>query len=291
MEKTAKKKKSSHRKSAGGGELQDFRSSPGNSNKKSSRRPRLIQQLTPPVSTTIKGYNEDMHFNVKTCTWEGNNDDLKRFETINNNTKAPGLIAFISSNEIKVVGDMVFDPSRMCWININGNDEDDPFANIDDVDLTIKGPRGLQLQFSYGNKSNNNNNYNNNNGSTTDLFNNQQGSSQRNYTDLSMASMTTMESQRTNYQYGKGGGSSFERGNNNNENLYNMSGVKNNNNKTTGGELYVGHEFDISEDMIRKFKQVQDRWEHKVGGWFSLDADDFNDKSYLNEIRRMVMKK
>lgn len=125
----------------------------------------MIQQLTTPTSTTIRGYNETMHYNDETCRWEGNNGDLQRFDSMNcgpgyqtytshtgphgflshstqnsttgNGGKTPGLIAFISPNEIKVVGDMVFDPARMRWISIREEEEEDPFDGLEDMDVTM----------------------------------------------------------------------------------------------------------------------------------------------------------
>lgn len=252
--------------------------------------PRLIQQLSAPVATTIKGFNENMHFNVKTYQWEGNNEDLRRFDTLN--AKAPGLIAFISSNEVKVVGDMVFDPTQMCWISIKDEDED-PFEGLDeeernffededetedesnneDFNVTIKEPRRNHKKelSSFSNKNRNSNNrqknavagdqydYNNDFDDDDDYLSTSNiNSNNTNSTASFQSSTSTVESSQSQQQ--------------------------------KHGDFRVGTEFELTEDMMRKLKQGHDRWSHKVRGWFPPGSDEY-DTSYLQEIRRMVMKK
>ena len=54
-----------------------------------------------------------MYFNPSKLIWEGNDVELKKFETLN--TKTPGLIAYISNKgAVQVVGDMMFDPEKGC---------------------------------------------------------------------------------------------------------------------------------------------------------------------------------
>lgn len=99
--------------------------------------PGLIQQLGPPTSSILsKGCNGDMKFNPRKLIWEGNDIELKKFESLN--TKAPGLIAFISNKGVQVVGDMVFDPEKLCWIRVNGDQEKDPFEGVEDLDVSVQ---------------------------------------------------------------------------------------------------------------------------------------------------------
>lgn len=109
--------------------------------KKSAQKgPGLIQQLGPPVASIVaRGHNGDMHFNPKKLIWEGNDVELKKFDSVN--PKGPGLIAFISNKGVQVVGDMVFDPQKMCWINVKeeqeGSPEEDPFKDVEDLDVSM----------------------------------------------------------------------------------------------------------------------------------------------------------
>jgi hypothetical protein len=97
--------------------------------------PGLIQQLGPPTSIVVKGYHGDMYFNPSKLIWEGNDVELKKFDTLN--TKTPGLIAYISNKgAVQVVGDMMFDPEKLCWVNVK-EDDDDPFAGLEDLDVSI----------------------------------------------------------------------------------------------------------------------------------------------------------
>uniref|UniRef100_A0A060TGX6 ARAD1D34408p n=1 Tax=Blastobotrys adeninivorans TaxID=409370 RepID=A0A060TGX6_BLAAD len=104
-------------------------------NNKTRRGPGLIQQLGPPVTAlTGKGYNGDMRFNPRKLIWEGNDVELKKFDSIN--AKTPGLIAYISNKGVQVVGDMVFDPKLLRWINVNEDEEqNDPFQGLDDLEV------------------------------------------------------------------------------------------------------------------------------------------------------------
>ncbi|KAA8909710.1 hypothetical protein TRICI_004359 [Trichomonascus ciferrii] len=115
--------------------------------KKSAQKgPGLIQQLGPPVASIVaRGHNGDMHFNPRKLIWEGNDVELKKFESVN--PKGPGLIAFISNKGVQVVGDMVFDPQKMCWINVkeeqNGTPaEEDPFKDVEDLDVSMATSQG-----------------------------------------------------------------------------------------------------------------------------------------------------
>lgn len=222
----------------------------------------LIQQLGPPVSTVVKGYSGNMHFNVKTYTWEGNNEDLKRFDTNpSSKAKTPGLIAYISTKGIQIVGDMVFDPAKMKWINLHEDPNDDPFAGVDDLDVTIKGGHGVALHFSH----------NNNNNSANAAAGFYKGSATRNYTDTTTTSTFSIQS-------------SPSKRNATNQSIATQASST----STTTDDYAAGKEFDITVDMVRRFRHEEGRWEHKVQGWFPPD-ESYN-REYLNEIRTMVMR-
>ena len=63
-----------------------------------------------------------MTYNPALQKWEGNESALLDFDKPFVNPVRPALITNIGGSKIpQVVGGMVFDPDKMCWI---GNDED-----------------------------------------------------------------------------------------------------------------------------------------------------------------------
>lgn len=98
--------------------------------------------LTKPPTSALKG----MTYNPRTFRWEGNEQAVRDFETPQppstpptTITARPALISNVSSTKnVQVVGGMVFDPSRMCWLKVTedseGESERDPFEGLDDLD-------------------------------------------------------------------------------------------------------------------------------------------------------------
>lgn len=85
-----------------------------------------------------------MHWNAVMSRWEGNDSALQLFDTTPPpSPPRPALITNISGTKgVQVVGGMVFDPQRMCWLKMGANqdpmsasldDEDDPFRDIEDL--------------------------------------------------------------------------------------------------------------------------------------------------------------
>ena len=130
-----------------------------------SQKPRLIKPMGEGVNTakTLKG----MSWNPTLFRWEGNENALAPFEvlvpqpTILASPKSPGggkaapaLIANVGAAKgVQMSGGMVFDPQRMCWLKMapqhgelrhgsssnpmspdTNDDDDDPFAGLDDLD-------------------------------------------------------------------------------------------------------------------------------------------------------------
>jgi hypothetical protein len=97
------------------------------------------------LSPAVKG----MNYNPVTCRWEGNENAAAEFDAIvspKSPRPAPALIASAGAVQgVQVVGDMVFDPDRMCWLKLasvqagnNGmsvipDDVDDVFAGLVDL--------------------------------------------------------------------------------------------------------------------------------------------------------------
>ena len=124
---------------------------------KLQRRPHLIKPLN-----NVAGQEKDdkgMHWNPALCRWEGNEKALVPFDVLPSPKHAgvspaakPALIANVGSIKgVQVVGGMVFDPQRMCWLKMAPNsgrgrsesttvsltteeDEDDPFAGLEDLE-------------------------------------------------------------------------------------------------------------------------------------------------------------
>ena len=87
-----------------------------------------------------------MTYNPRTHRWDGNEDVLRDFESIAPRDvftpPRPALISNITSGSmrgVQVVGGMIFDPQRMCWLNnangenLDGLEEDDPFEGLEDL--------------------------------------------------------------------------------------------------------------------------------------------------------------
>ncbi|KAH0559747.1 hypothetical protein GP486_003737 [Trichoglossum hirsutum] len=117
-------------------------------------KPHLIKPLgdTHNNPKSIKG----MTYNPLTYRWDGNENAITPFDSaaLSNNsprggesgkteTPRPALITNVNAtNGVQVVGGMVFDPQRMCWLPMapeEGNeDSDDPFADVPDLDDGMK---------------------------------------------------------------------------------------------------------------------------------------------------------
>lgn len=99
----------------------------------------------------------DMKWNPQTLRWEGNEHALRDFDTVAASSTRPALITHLTGSSIgspvgagsfaaagaRVVGNMIFDPSRMCWISRLPPEEDEPdvFANLadDEDDWELRG--------------------------------------------------------------------------------------------------------------------------------------------------------
>ncbi|KAL4894651.1 hypothetical protein BDV59DRAFT_14248 [Aspergillus ambiguus] len=116
----------------------------------SGNKPHLIKPLGTGVQEA-KSLN-GMQYNPATFCWEGNEISVRDFEMSSPRSPkpAPALITKVGTMQnVQVVGDMVFDPRRMCWLRLAPSqsgadgvvavqDEDDVFAGLDDLDETAK---------------------------------------------------------------------------------------------------------------------------------------------------------
>ncbi|KAG8780005.1 hypothetical protein FRC15_009804 [Serendipita sp. 397] len=117
----------------------DKRRSIGNAPLK--RRPMLIRNLNGVGQPKVVG---EMRWNPKTCRWEGNEQEGRDFENAIKTSARPALITQLSGSALgspalgssgaRVVGNMLFDPVKMCWVSQlpPGEEEPDVFADLAD---------------------------------------------------------------------------------------------------------------------------------------------------------------
>ncbi|KAJ3734707.1 hypothetical protein DFJ43DRAFT_1114787 [Lentinula guzmanii] len=107
----------------------------------SKKKPTLIRNLGGAGAPKVVG---DMHWNPQTLRWEGNEQVLRDFDSVVTSTR-PALITHLTGSSIgspvgsfatgaRKVGNMMFDPQRMCWISTLPPEEEEPdvFANLAD---------------------------------------------------------------------------------------------------------------------------------------------------------------
>ena len=90
----------------------------------------------------------EMSFNPKMLRWEGNEQILRDFDAVVASSSRPALITNLSgqapstpvngqssATTLQVVGSMLFDPIKVCWVHQFGDAlEEDPFAAIDELE-------------------------------------------------------------------------------------------------------------------------------------------------------------
>ena len=97
--------------------------------------------IHPPHLAVVGG----MRWNPHTLRWEGNDHVLRDFDVAVGTSTRPALITHLTGSSIglpvgsfasgaRIVGNMIFDPARMCWISTLAPEEDEPdvFANLAD---------------------------------------------------------------------------------------------------------------------------------------------------------------
>ncbi|KAF8634468.1 hypothetical protein AX15_000909 [Amanita polypyramis BW_CC] len=106
------------------------------------RKPTLIRNLNTANAPKVIG---DMKWNPQTLRWEGNDQVLRDFDVAIGTSTRPALITHLTGSSIgspvgsftsgaRRVGNMIFDPTLMCWISTLPPEEDEPdvFANLAD---------------------------------------------------------------------------------------------------------------------------------------------------------------
>ncbi|KAK0467964.1 uncharacterized protein EV420DRAFT_437214 [Desarmillaria tabescens] len=103
------------------------------------KKPTLIRNLGGTSAPKVVG---DMKWNPQTLRWEGNEQVLKDFDVA---FTRPALITHLTGSSLgspapsyasgaRIVGNMIFDPARMCWISTLPPEDEEPdvFANLAD---------------------------------------------------------------------------------------------------------------------------------------------------------------
>lgn len=106
------------------------------------RKPTLIRNLGGTGAAKVVG---EMKWNPYTLRWEGNDQALRDFDAVVGTSTRPALITHLTGSSIgspvgsfasgaRVVGNMIFDPTRMCWISTLPPEEEEPdvFADLAD---------------------------------------------------------------------------------------------------------------------------------------------------------------
>ncbi|EER27509.1 hypothetical protein CPC735_028450 [Coccidioides posadasii C735 delta SOWgp] len=121
------------------------KSRPGHKHRNSISRPHLIKPMGSGVHEpkSVKG----MKYNPTLYRWEGNETATAAFDPPALGTPPKSTLALISNiggiSGAQVVGSMVFDPQRMCWLKLASPgktgatippEEDDVFAGLEDLD-------------------------------------------------------------------------------------------------------------------------------------------------------------
>lgn len=247
-------------------------------------------------NTPIK--NGRMYYNPKTMKWEGNEHILDKFNKVESQDEKPLLIktrtsaqeplnsateasdientSKRASNRInnkqshnRIVGKMMFDEENLKWVNINENEEEDPFANIEDV---VPPPATTDFDDTLGENTlkapSSRININNNKHISPFL--------------------------RSHSQLLPSGASSLDRLNSSATTRYHSVGFTRSDNSDP--------QFQLNSRQLEKFWHEENKWNRKVGAWFimgdSSDAQpaDFTDsnevknpRSFMYEIRNMVL--
>ncbi|PWY86321.1 hypothetical protein BO94DRAFT_76929 [Aspergillus sclerotioniger CBS 115572] len=119
---------------------------------KAAPMPGCKPQLIKPMGTGVQEakYLNGMRYNPTSFCWEGNENLVQDFNSVSPKSPkpTPALITNIGAMQnVQVVGGMVFDPQRMCWLKLaplqpgkDGlvaiQDEDDVFAGLGDLKET-----------------------------------------------------------------------------------------------------------------------------------------------------------
>ncbi|KAJ3491068.1 hypothetical protein NLI96_g1000 [Meripilus lineatus] len=104
-----------------------------------------ISMFSPPVPDDLSAVVGEMKWNPQSQRWDGNDQALRDFDAAVGTSIRPALITHLTGSSIgspcgsfaagaRKVGNMIFDPQRMCWISTLPPEEEEPdvFADLAD---------------------------------------------------------------------------------------------------------------------------------------------------------------
>ncbi|GLB36028.1 putative cytokinesis regulator [Lyophyllum shimeji] len=234
------------------------------------RKPTLIRNLGGNNGPKVVG---EMKWNPLTLRWEGNDHVLRDFDSAVGTSTRPALITHLTGSSIgspvgsfasgaRIVGNMIFDPARMCWISTLPPDEDEPdvFANLaddeEDGDWETKGGTiRASLQQPSG----------------SDISSSANTTSRASSADSSVSSTLAEATSPARSHTRTISESGSERG--------------------SRGSMV----FDIDETFIESCRLAEERHRVEMKGWKSAlaaqDVFSMPDRSYLYEIRALATRK
>jgi hypothetical protein len=97
-----------------------------------------------------------MTWNPTAMRWEGNEEAIRVFDSVVTSSARPALIApyvpaptkpglTFGLGGVRIVGDMIFDPAKMCWFNRHGEPEEELDFGDDGEDSMAAGPDAREL--------------------------------------------------------------------------------------------------------------------------------------------------
>ncbi|KAJ7275168.1 hypothetical protein B0H12DRAFT_1041720 [Mycena haematopus] len=229
------------------------------------KKPTLIRNLGGSGAPRVVG---DMRWNPQTLRWEGNEQVLRDFDAAVGTSTRPALITHLTGSSIgspvgsfangaRIVGNMMFDPARMCWISTLPADEDEPdvFANLADDEDDDEGgweSKGgtIRASLQLGSSSN---------------------SSASTATEIASAAPSPARKESASYVRAMSETSDSERGSR------------------------ASVVFEVDEGFLASCRAAEERHAVEMKGWnvVSLKQDPFTepDRSHLYEIRELATRK
>ncbi|OSC99518.1 hypothetical protein PYCCODRAFT_1427176 [Trametes coccinea BRFM310] len=229
------------------------------------RKPTLIRNLGGAGSAKVVG---EMKWNPNTLRWEGNDQALRDFDAATGTSTRPALITHLTGSSIgspvgsfasgaRVVGNMIFDPQRMCWISTLPPEQDEPdvFADLaDDEDdddwearaSTIRASQQLQGTSASANSSAS---------TATTAASSSEGSSSRVEAPSPARSHTRSMSESESDRCSR-----------------------------------ASMVCDVDDDFVDRCRAAEERHRAELRGWLAVGYDVFAeaDRSYLYEIRALA---
>jgi hypothetical protein len=240
------------------------------------QKPHLIKPMGDLSSNpkTLKG----MVYNPITFRWEGNENDLSPFDGASespstgsnmpphlfrekeNGTPRPALISNVNSSQnVQVVGNMLFDPQRMCWLKCPPAHRQGPQRGVSGrTESTGGGTMDGFDPFDLDDEE--------------DVF--------KDVPDLE-DKPRARDRDRSPTKGGEDGDSGGEmEGKEKGKGPEGAKGLQD--------EWLVGEEFDVGPEFVRRQREEEERWRRKCEKWLGAERDGLDDVAWRFRIRDIV---